>query len=117
MKWEIGFQEYLQYIKGAPSRLFLTFCSGIHGLFEELGRHDKVGWSQECPNCGNCKDSVEHVLFEHASYDFQRIDFLDHLKKVLSADAFKALFSGNIFDKDTFCLGKKHGTGMLVKDE
>ena len=27
--------------------------------------------SQECPNCGACKESVEHVLFECASYDSQ----------------------------------------------
>ena len=31
--------------------------------------------SQECPNCGACKESVEHVLFECASYDSQRPNF------------------------------------------
>ena len=41
MKHEIGFKEYLEYVKGAPSRLFLKFGLGTHGLFEELGRHDK----------------------------------------------------------------------------
>ena len=62
-KREIGFEEYLECVKEAPSRLFLKFYSGTHGLFEELGRHDKEGGSQECPNCGICKESVEHVLF------------------------------------------------------
>ena len=43
LKQEIGFEEYLEYVKGAPSRLFLKFRSGTHGLFEELGRYEK-GW-------------------------------------------------------------------------
>ena len=71
------FEEYLEYVKGAPSRLFLKFRSGTHGLFEELGRHDKGAGSQECSNCRACKESVEHVLFESASYDSQRLDFLN----------------------------------------
>ena len=62
MKWETGFEEYLEYVKEAPSRLFLKFCSCTHGLFEELGRHDKGSGSQEWPNCGACKESVDHVL-------------------------------------------------------
>ena len=41
LKREIGFEEYLEYVKGAPSRMFFKFRSGTHGLFEELGRHDK----------------------------------------------------------------------------
>ena len=49
--------------------MFLKFCLGTHGLFEELDRHHKGGGSQECPNCGACNESVVHVLFECASYD------------------------------------------------
>ena len=64
MKGEIGFEEYLEYVKGAPSRSFFRFHSGTHGLFEELCRHVKAGGSQECPNCRACKESVEHVLFD-----------------------------------------------------
>ena len=52
LKSEILFEEYLEYVEGATSRLFLKFRSGTHGLFEELGRHDKGGGSHECPNCG-----------------------------------------------------------------
>ena len=26
----------------------------------------KKGGFQECPNCGVCKESFEHVFFEHA---------------------------------------------------
>ena len=68
LKREIGLEEYLEYVKEALSRLFVKFRSGTHGLFEELGRHDKRGGSQECPNCGACKETVECVLFEYASY-------------------------------------------------
>ena len=46
--------------------MFLKFRSGTHGLLEELGRHDKMCGSQKCPNCGACKESLEHVLFECA---------------------------------------------------
>ena len=69
---EIWFEEYLEYVKRPPSRLILSFVSGTHGLFAELGRHAKGGGSQECPNCGACKESVEFVLFKCASYDSQR---------------------------------------------
>ena len=48
--------------------LFLKFHSGIHGLLEELGWHVDKDGSQECPNCGASKESMEHVLFECASY-------------------------------------------------
>ena len=75
LKREIGFEEYLKHVKGAPCRLFLKFCLCTDGLFEELGRHDEGGWSQECPNCGACKESVEHVLFVCASYDSQGLVF------------------------------------------
>ena len=63
MKQEVGFEEYLEYIKGTPSRLFFKFHSGTHWVFEELGRHMKRGGSQGCPVCGACMESVEHVLF------------------------------------------------------
>ena len=39
------FQEYLQYIKGAPSGLFYKFCSETHGLFEEVEKE----WVPEMP--------------------------------------------------------------------
>ena len=44
LKWDIGFEEYLEYVRGKPSRLVLKFRSGTLGLFEELGRHDKEEW-------------------------------------------------------------------------
>ena len=64
LKREVGFEDYLEYVKGEPSRLFFKFRPGTHGLFEELGRHASRGGSQEWPNCGACKESVKHVLFE-----------------------------------------------------
>ena len=115
LKRGVGLEEYLRYVKGPPSRLFFKFRSGTHGLFEELGRHAKRGGSQECPNCGACKESVEHVLFECASYDSQRQNFLDYMKQVLTSEAFEAFIHGSIFDKAVFCLGEKQG--MLVNDE
>ena len=77
LKQEIGFQKYLEYVKGAPSTLFLHVCSVqvTNGLFEELGRHAKGGGPQGCPNYEACKESVEHVLFECAVYDFQGLSF------------------------------------------
>ena len=111
LKREIGFEEYLhvEYVKGTPSRLFLKFRSSTHGLFEELGRHNKRGGSQECPNCRACKESVELVLFECASYDSQSLDFWEYLKTVIPPDAFENFLRGNIFDKTSFCLGEKEG--------
>ena len=41
LKQEVGFEEYLEYVKEASSRLLSKFHSGTHGLFEELGRHAK----------------------------------------------------------------------------
>ena len=75
LKRGVGFEEYLNYVKGPPSRWFFNFRLATHGLFEQLGRHAKRGGCQECPNCGACKESVEHVLFEFASYDSQRKNF------------------------------------------
>ena len=50
--------------------------------------HAKRGGSQKCPNCGACKESIEHVLFESVSYDFQRQNFLDYMKQILALKAF-----------------------------
>ena len=80
-----------------------------------MGRHTKRDGSQECPNCGASKESVEHVLFECASYDSQRQIFWDYMKQVLTSEAFEAFIHGSIFDKAVFCLGEKQG--MLVNDE
>ena len=81
-------------------------------MFEELGRQDKGVESQECPNCRACKESVEHVIFECASYDSQKLDFFEYLKTVLPPDAFETFLRGNMFDKTAFCLGEKEG--MLI---
>ena len=60
-KWEVGFKEYLEYLKVAPT-LVLKFHLGTLGLFEELGRRASRDESQECPNCVTCKESVECIL-------------------------------------------------------
>ena len=54
--------------------------------------------------------SVEHVLFECASYDPQRLTFLDYLKEVLPPDTFEAFLGASIFDKTAFCLREKQYT-------
>ena len=110
----VEFEEYLEYVKEAPSRLFFKFRSGTHGLFEELGRHAGRDGSQECPNCGASKESVEHVLFECPSYNSQRQSFLEYLKKVLLPDAFEDFMHSSIFDKTVLCLAEKQG--MVVND-
>ena len=71
MEKEAGFEEYLQYVKGANARLFFKFHLGTHRLFEELDRHVSRDGPQECPNCRAIKECIEHVLFECASYDSQ----------------------------------------------
>ena len=52
-----------------------------------------------CPSCGACKESVEHVLFEYASYDSQRlhVDFFNYLRVILPPDSFETFLSGSIF--------------------
>ena len=40
---------------------------------------------------------------------------MDHMKQVLTSEAFEAFIHGSIFDKAVFCLGEKQG--MLVNDE
>ena len=111
----VGYEEYLKHVKGPSSRLFFKFRSGTHGLFEELGRHTKRDGSQECPNCGACKESVEHVLFECASYDSQRQKFFGYMKQILTPEAFDVFIDSSIFDKAVFCLGEKQD--MLINDE
>ena len=104
-RWH-GFEEYLKYVKGPHSRLFLKFRSGTHGLYEELGKHIKRGGSQECPNWWACKESVAHVLFECASYDSQTQNFLGYMKQILTHEAFEAFIHSSIFNKAVFCLGE-----------
>ena len=111
----VGFEEYLKRVKGPPSRLPFKFRSGTHGLFEELGRHAKGGGSQECPNFGACKEFVEHVLFECASYHSQRKKFLDYMKQILIPEAFEVFNHSSIFNKPVFCL--REIQGMLVNGE
>ena len=82
---------------------------GAHGLLEELGGHSKGGESQECPNCGACKELIEHVLFECSSYDSQGLIFVDYMKEFLPLNTSEAFFVA------TFCLGEKQG--ILVNDE
>ena len=41
-----------------------------------VGIHAKRGGSQECPNCGACKESVERVIFECAPLIPRNIIFL-----------------------------------------
>ena len=115
LKRAVGFEEYLNHVKGPSSRLLFKFRSGTHGLFEELGRHANRGRSQECPNCGACKESVEHVLFECASYDSQRQIFLNHMKQILTQETFEVFNNSSIFNKAVFCLGEKQG--MLINDD
>ena len=75
LKHGFWFEEYLNHVKGPSSRLLFKFHSGTHRLFEELGRHTNTGGSQECPNCGASKQSVQHDFLECASYDSQRQKF------------------------------------------
>ena len=55
-----------------------------------MGRHANEGGSQECPNCGGLKKSVEHVLFECVSYDSPKQNFFEYLKRILLLDDYNA---------------------------
>ena len=71
--------------------------------------------SQERPNCGACKEFVEHVLFDCASHYSQRQNFLDYMKQILTPEAIKAFNYSSIFTNTVFCLGEKQG--MLINNE
>ena len=76
IEWnQVGFEEYLEYSKEALTGFLFKFCLDTHGLFEELDRHAKRGRSQEYPHCGACKQPVQHVFLECASYDHQEQTF------------------------------------------
>ena len=53
----------LRIYKGRTFEIALKFRSDTHGLFEESSSHSNRDGSQECPNCGACKESDEHVFF------------------------------------------------------
>ena len=111
MKREIGFEEYLQYVKGAPSELEFKLCSGTHGLFEELGKKASRSGLQECPTCtcGACMEPVEHAFFnEHHTV---RLVLLDCLKKVLPPDPFENFVFGGNSNKTAFCKAKGRYVG------
>ena len=63
LKGEVGFEDYLEYVKEAPSRLFFKFCSGTHRLFEELDRHARREGSQECPIVSGLVRSLLSMFF------------------------------------------------------
>ena len=72
LKWQFGFEKYLEYVKGTLLDCF-NILFGYPWAVEELHRHaNNRGGPQECPNCGACKELVEHVLVEYASYNSQR---------------------------------------------
>ena len=49
---------------------------------------------------------LEYVLFECASYNSQRQNFLDYMKQILTLEALETFLHNSIFDKAVFCLGK-----------
>ena len=44
----------------------------MNGLFEELGRHAGEDGPQECLNCGLHNESIEHLLFECATWNSKK---------------------------------------------
>ena len=100
-------------VLGPSSRLFIKFCSGTHGNFEEFCGHLNCCGSQEFPfircNYAGCKESHEHVLLECVMYCMNPTDklFLPiYMKQIITAGAFKAFNYSSIFDKAVLCLGK-----------
>ena len=70
LKKEVGFEKYLQYVKGANARLFLKFCwepmdflRSWVGLLVGMGHRNVL-------TVGPLKSPLSmHVLFDCASYD------------------------------------------------
>ena len=115
LKWEVEFEEYLKYLNGALIELFLKFCLGTYGLFQEsLGWHAGGDESKQCCNCEACKESVEHVLFM-CIVQFLKKKVLDYLKQVLLPDTFEALMHCSIFKKTVLYLEEKQG--MVVSND
>ena len=52
-------------------------------------RHAKGGGLQECSNGWDCKDFVEHVFFDCASYNFRSKSCLNSLRQLLTLGAFE----------------------------
>ena len=71
---------YLQYVKGAPSRSFLKFRSGTHGLFEVwVGMLIGVG-HRNVLIVGLVRIRLSMFFFECTSYDSYRQILVDYLK-------------------------------------
>ena len=62
LKREIGFKTYLEYVRGDLLDCFKSFVWVPMGCLRSWVGYDKGSGSQECPNCGACKGSIEHVL-------------------------------------------------------
>ena len=85
LKGEIKFVEYLKYIKGAPSTLFLKFCSGTHVLFEELGWHAGGDGSQKCCNCEACIKIQLNIYFLNVHHTISKDQVFGLLKTSTSS--------------------------------
>ena len=64
----------------------MGFLRNWVGILRRMG-------SQECPNCGPCKESVEHVIFECESYDSQKPNILYYMKQVQGSGSIRSFYS------------------------
>ena len=106
---EMGCWVWKAICKGS---ILKSFSLGIHEVLEELGRRTRhakrLGFLLLCSNCEACKVSVGNILFEFASYDFQRQNCLRLFETSSCGYAWRLLRS-RVCNKDAFCAGEANG--------
>ena len=79
--------------------MFLKFCLGTHGPFEEFSRHTNMSGSQECPNCRVCKGLAEKFLSLLCMISRAKIFRLLEASRFFQMDIFEAFLHSSVFDK------------------
>ena len=115
LKRGVEFEEYLKYVKGPPSRLFLLnsvrvpmgFLKNWVGMLRGVGLRNVL--------ILGLVRSLSSMFFLSVHHTIHKEKFLDYMKQVLTLEAFETFTHGSIFDKAVFCLSEKQG--MLLNDE
>ena len=110
----VGFEEYLKYAKGPPSRLFLKFRSGTYGLFEELGRHANRMGPRNVLIVGLVRNLLS-MFFSVCIICFSETKFFQLSEASSYTRSIQTFNLSSIFAKAVFCLDEKRD--MLANDE
>ena len=114
LKWEVGPEEYLEFVKGVPYRLFFNFVRvPMRCLRNWLGMLIRVGY-RSVLTVGLVRNQLSMFCFS-VVHMIPRDNFFDYLKQILPPEVSEAFCHSRTFDKAVLCLGGKQDT--LVKDE